>query len=503
MPTHALHRLLFIALMPLLAVQCVSSKKPQKDTKVSLEKFIVAAAPADMKKIEVNFDDKVTLLGYKLKSKGTVKPGDTVGYTLYWRLDKPMGAPGWKLFTHVFDDNKKRILNVDDVGGLRKQSGKEQTGGPSAWQVGKIYTDEQSFKVPAKTEGRKLSITTGVWKGNDRLKLKSGSSSGENRATVFSISVGGGAKKNEKVPDLRIDKLEKGKSPKIDGKLDEEIWKNAPSAGPFVNVSSGTADEKLPVQGDAKLLWDNTALYLGFNVKDKDVVGGFKKEDQDPHLWTKDCVEIMIDPDGDGDNKDYYEIQINPQNFVFDSQFDGYNLPKGGPDGPFGHQEWSAKLTSAVQIDGTLDKSDDEDKGYTVEVKLPWASFDKAKKTPPEIGSEWRVNLYAMQNNGGAGWSPILGQGNFHKASRFGKLLFAEAGWQPPAPAVASAAASATPSAGTVDALKAGVELKANEAAKGTQPASGIAPATPPKTPSAPKPPVAPKAPEAPKPPTP
>jgi hypothetical protein len=203
----------------------------------------------------------------------------------------------------------------------------------------------------------------------------------------------------------------------------------------------------------------------------------------------------MIDPDGDGDNKDYYEIQINPQNFVFDSQFDGYNVPKGGPDGPFGHQDWSAKLTSAVHIDGTLDKSDDEDKGYTVEVKLPWASFSKAKKSPPELGSEWRVNLYAMQNNGGAGWSPIMGQGNFHKASRFGKLLFAEAGWQPPTPAAPSAAASAAPSAGT-DAIKAGAELK-REAAKGTQPASGVLPATPPKTPSAPKAPEAPKAPGA------
>ncbi len=36
----------------------------------------------------------------------------------------------------------------------------------------------------------------------------------------------------------------------------------------------------------------------------------------------------MIDPDGDGDNRDYYEIQLGPQNLVFDSQFDGYNQPR-------------------------------------------------------------------------------------------------------------------------------------------------------------------------------
>lgn len=48
----------------------------------------------------------------------------------------------------------------------------------------------------------------------------------------------------------------------------------------------------------------------------------------------------MIDPDGDGDNRDYYEIQINPQNLVFDSRSDSYNRPRPTPDGPFGHQDW-------------------------------------------------------------------------------------------------------------------------------------------------------------------
>jgi hypothetical protein len=88
-------------------------------------------------------------------------------------------------------------------------------------------------------------------------------------------------------------------------------------------------------------------------------------------------------------------------------------------------------LESAVVIDGTLDKADDKDKGYTVEIRIPWASLNKAKKVPPEVGSEWRMNLYAMQDNSGVAWSPILGQGNFHKASRFGNVLWAEKGWKP------------------------------------------------------------------------
>src|SRR6476469_7620274 len=32
------------------------------------------------------------------------------------------------------------------------------------------------------------------------------------------------------------------------------------------------------------------------------------------------------------------------------------------------------------------------------------------------------MNIYAMKDNGGVGWSPILDQGNFHRASRFGRI---------------------------------------------------------------------------------
>jgi hypothetical protein len=159
-------------------------------------------------------------------------------------------------------------------------------------------------------------------------------------------------------------------------------------------------------------------------VTDPDIVGGFPKTAKDPHLWEKDTVEIMVDPDGDGDNADYYEIQVNPQNLVFDTQYDAYNAPKTEPSGPFGHQDWTAKLKSAVAVDGTLDKPGDKDKGYVVEMAIPWSSFTKAKASPPKAGDQWRMNFYAMKNNSGVAWSPILGQGNFHKAPRFGRVMW-------------------------------------------------------------------------------
>jgi hypothetical protein len=145
----------------------------------------------------------------------------------------------------------------------------------------------------------------------------------------------------------------------------------------------------------------------------------------------------MLDPDGDGDNKDYYEVQVNPQNLVFDTQYDSYNVPKNEPNGPFGHEDWSSRVKSAVVVEGTLDKPGDQDKGYTVEAALPWAALSKAKQAPPKSGDTWRINLYAMKNNGGVAWSPILGQGNFHRASRFGRVSFLDPAAAPPAASAA------------------------------------------------------------------
>ncbi len=227
------------------------------------------------------------------------------------------------------------------------------------------------------------------------------------------------------VPSLDVPRVPSGLRVELDGVVAEPAWKAAAKTGKFVDVRTGKPNDSGPVQGEAWLLWDDDALYVAFSVSDRDVVGGFDTRATDPHLWTRDTVELMIDPDGDGDNRDYYEIQINPQNLVFDSRFDTYNRPRPTPRGPFGHEGWSANLQSAVRVHGSLGdggSSEADDTGYFVEARIPWTSFARAKHAPPRPGDEWRANLYAMQNNGGVAWSPILGQGNFHKASRFGRL---------------------------------------------------------------------------------
>ncbi len=422
-----------LALVGSMLPGCVggSGEVTQQD-KQRLKAYILEQAPTTIpRKLDINFDNKVTLLGCRVEPRGPVEPGQRVKLTMYWMSKETLGD-GWNLFTHILDGSGERILNIDNVGPLREWRQTRQILWPTAWQPGKVYVDEQQFSIPSNVRTKRVQVVTGIWKGNARLKILAGRKDRENRAIVADLDVKMGAqgapKRSTRVPKVRVNRLEHGTKLVIDGKLDEDAWKTAANTGPFVDVATGDVNRSQELGGSAKLLWDPAALYVGFDVRDTKIVGDFPPGSKDPHLWTQDTVEIMVDPDGDGDNRDYYEIQINPQNLVFDSRFDRYNEPKVEPNGPFGHQDWSARVESAVQIRGTLNDDGDRDQGYVVEARIPWDAFDHAKQAPPRPGDTWRMNFYAMQNNGGYAWSPILKQGNFHKASRFGRVLWAEAG---------------------------------------------------------------------------
>jgi hypothetical protein len=248
------------------------------------------------------------------------------------------------------------------------------------------------------------------------------------------------------VPKLNAPKFGKNDI-KVDGKLDEKPWETAGFTGPFVGPGDGKAPPDHPVNGAAKVVWDDSNLYVGFVVEDKEPSSPFKATDKDPHIWEKSsAVELMIQPGDPGDNKGYFELQVDVNGAVFDTSWDDYNVPIEGADEAtkkFGHMEWASGLKQAVVVDK-------EKKNYTIEVAIPWASF-KAREgiaVPPKPGDKWRVNFYSFKDGQKAAlaWSPILGQGNFHKTSRFGEITFAGPGGVLPA-ASASASASAAPSA--------------------------------------------------------
>ncbi len=455
---HGMLGVVLLGTVVLLGACVGGSKGLTSEDKERLKPYILDTMPADVgHKLDINFENKVHLIGFKADPE-VARPGTEVKLTYYWRCDDTL-EDGWKLFTHVQDDaNDSSIGNLDGAGPLREIRNEKQIMGPDRWEKGKFYVDEQTFKVPDGVKGQTFTPFTGIWKGEARLRIITGANDGDNRAIPGKVKTGLVAAPAEQhteaaPPAIIVNKMAANDKIVVDGKDDDKAWGAATSTGPFVEVSSGRPNTTFPVNGQAKITWDDTNLYAFYTVKSGELYTGFtdaKAQPNDftatgqPKLWTKDTIEMMVDPDGDGDNKDYYELQINPQNKVFKAQFDTLQQPSGGPNGPFGHEDWDPKLKSVVVIAKAGDKTD----GYNVEIAIPWAGFAKAANKPPKPGDVWRMNFYAMKNNGGVSWSPILGKGNFHHAPRFGRVTWAVPGAAPSPSASASANAAASGSVG-------------------------------------------------------
>jgi hypothetical protein len=216
------------------------------------------------------------------------------------------------------------------------------------------------------------------------------------------------------IPRLAVHKT--ARPPELDGALDDPAWRVVKSSGAFVETRNGGV---AAVQASAKLLWDAQYLYVGFDVNDAWLRASDRT--RDAHLWEQDCVELMLDPDGDGAN--YFEIQVSPRGEVFDTRYDARRVPK-----PFGHLAWDSQVRVGVSTRGRIDDRE-ADAGYTVEIAIPWQAFSLARTPgrPPAIGEQWRANLYVMdlgkKRQQAAAWS-ALGTGDFHVPSRFGILAF-------------------------------------------------------------------------------
>ena len=209
----------------------------------------------------------------------------------------------------------------------------------------------------------------------------------------------------------------------IDGTLDEGAWSRAATTGMFVSPSSGKPAPKSRVNARARVAWSDTRLFVGLVVWDAAAATPCARDDVDPHIWSKASgVEVMLQPGDRGDNRDYFEIQLDVAGAVWDTRFDDYNRPvTGGPDDAtrrFGHQEWRSEVERAVRSGAGR---------YQVELAIPFRALTTAgTPTPPRAGDVWRLNLYSFRDGQGdaLAWSPLLGQGNFHRSGRFGRLRF-------------------------------------------------------------------------------
>jgi hypothetical protein len=81
-------------------------------------------------------------------------------------------------------------------------------------------------------------------------------------------------------------------------------------------------------------------------------------------------------------------------------------------------------------VQGTLNNSNDTDKGWTLEIAYPLTAFNSRQQVPlPEKGTVWRINFSRVERTPGNPkednwvWSP-QGVINMHVPDRWGYLHF-------------------------------------------------------------------------------
>lgn len=199
----------------------------------------------------------------------------------------------------------------------------------------------------------------------------------------------------------------------IDGVLSEAVWDRAERAGPFARSLDG---KPAFAATEARLLWDDENLYVGFQSEDAAIETPFFHDDEP--LYTSNVVEIFLNPSGDLAR--YDEIELAPSNALFDASFTGR---RQGMD-----LAWSSHARHAVHLDGTLNDARDVDRGWTAELAIPFAALTGMTKARPSPGDTWRFNLYRLrqgpgQPGEGQAFSPPL-VGDFHALEKFAVLRF-------------------------------------------------------------------------------
>jgi len=224
----------------------------------------------------------------------------------------------------------------------------------------------------------------------------------------------------------------------VDGHLDEPVWQAAPRSPRFADMISGARGIH---DTRAAVLWDRQNLYVGFWVEEPDVQADLTERDS--FIFRNNDVEFFL-----AGRDAYYEFEINALGtiyevfFIWDAEygkcdygqeptlskshpqakeFNGVAFkthPRGLRTGFWGYD--FPGLRWAVQVDGTLNHSADRDRGWTVELALPWEGMKwlaaaDGRALPPAEGDVLRMDFSRFnrykeappaEDSGAWFWSP-------------------------------------------------------------------------------------------------
>ncbi len=203
----------------------------------------------------------------------------------------------------------------------------------------------------------------------------------------------------------------------VDGRLDDSAWAEVPWTESFVDIEGARRPPPL-WSTRVKMTWDDSAFFVAAEIKE-------------PHLWAtlhdRDAVifqdndfEVFVDPDNDTHR--YFELEINALGTVWD-----LFLSKPYRDEGSAVNAWDiAGLQSAVHLYGTLNDPSDRDRGWSVELAIPWKAFTDSggiDHVPPRVGDQWRVNFSRVQ------WQGDPAETGYDKRRTAEGVVLDEANW--------------------------------------------------------------------------
>jgi hypothetical protein len=206
---------------------------------------------------------------------------------------------------------------------------------------------------------------------------------------------------------------------KIDGILNEAAWDHK-NVEVLDNFMVSWEKRKPKTATKARLVWDNDYLYFCAEMEDSDLYADVKEPNG--KTWTNDVFELFFKPSAK--KLDYYEFQVNAANTPLQLHF-----PSRGAGG---YQRFApltpVTMESTVKLHGTLNNHTDQDKGWTVEGRIPWTAF-KATGGRPKSGERWHFALCRYDYSTAferpeQSTSAPLTQGDFHRYEDYAEIVF-------------------------------------------------------------------------------
>jgi hypothetical protein len=178
-------------------------------------------------------------------------------------------------------------------------------------------------------------------------------------------------------------------APKIDGDLGDAAWQQAQWTDDFRDIE-GDLKPNPALRTRTKMLWDDSCLYIGAEITDPNVWATLTHHDE--IIFRDNDFEVFIDPNNT--THQYFELEFNAFNTVFD-----LFLNKPYREGGNAMINWDAEgLRSAVKVLGTINNPADKDKGWTIEIAIPFRAISLGNEVRvPTDGTLWRINFSRVE----------------------------------------------------------------------------------------------------------